>query len=139
MPQFVRTYKRRKAFLDSISVGDSVSMAATGAGGTTRQFKAWAKEDANFEADWKEAEEQGTDFIEDIAVERAIKKSDVLMMAVLKARRPDKYDRGSKLELSGGISVEGAREKLLNRLAKLKAGGQLIAQGPPALPAPEDP
>jgi hypothetical protein len=88
-------------------------------------MKRWREDDANFASDWDEAVEEGTDFIEDIATERAMKKSDPLMLAILKARRPDKFDRANKLELSGGIDVTGARAKLLNKIARLQAEGQL--------------
>jgi len=151
MSQFVRTFKRRKLFLDQLAVGSSLSFAAAAAGGTPRQFKSWRQADSNFAEDWDEAEEQGTDFIEDAATERALRKSDALMAMILKARRPDKFDRGSKLELSGGISVEGSKTKLLNKLARLQAEGKVL-QAPdeevpeisdekhseaPLLPAPE--
>lgn len=123
MSRFVRTYKRRKIFLDQLAVGASISFAAEAAGGTVSNFRAWKKSDPDFASDWEDAIESGTDFIEDVALERALTKSDPLMQMILKARRPDKYDRGSKLELSGGISVEGSKAKLLNKLAKLKAAG----------------
>lgn len=123
MSRFIRTYKRRKIFLDQLAVGASISFAAEAAGGTVSNFRAWKKADPDFAQDWEDAIESGTDFIEDVALERALTKSDPLMQMILKARRPDKYDRGSKLELSGGISVEGSKAKLLNRLAKLKAAG----------------
>jgi hypothetical protein len=133
VPEFVRTYKRRKAFLDALEAGNSDSGAASLAGGTLRQFRKWAAEDPNFEQDWKDAVEAGSDFIEDVATTRAIKKSDTLMLAILKARKPEKYDRGGKLELSGTVNVEGSRQKLLNRLAKIQAAA--IANGTPAVPA----
>ena len=137
MSHFVRTYKRRKIFLDQLSAGNSISFSATAADGTVKNFKNWRDSDADFAADWDEAIEAGTDFIEDVATERALKKSDSLMAMILKARRPDKYDRGSKLELTGGISVEGAKQKLLNRIARLQAEGQLSA--PADLAEPEVP
>jgi hypothetical protein len=129
MSRFVRTFKARKLFLDALELGDSVSKAATIAGATSRQFKRWREDDPDFAADWDEAEEAGTDFIEDTATDRALKKSDPLMLAILKARRPEKFDRGSKLELSGGIDVTGARAKLLNKIARLQAEGQLPSGG----------
>lgn len=143
MSTFVRTYKRRKIFLDQLAAGSSLSFAARAAGGVPRQFKRWREEDENFAADWDEALEEGTDFIEDIATQRAIKKSDTLMVMMLKARRPDKYDRAGKLELSGGISVEGSKAKLLNRIAKLQAISSSVQQEGPAteqevLPEPEE-
>lgn len=141
MSQFVRTFKRRKIFLDQLEAGNSISFAAHAADGTVKQFKRWRETDTDFAADWDEAIESGTDFIEDVATERALKKSDPLMAMILKARRPDKYDRGGKLELSGGISVEGAKTKLLNKIARLQAQGLLAAvtdESVEALPAPEE-
>ena len=127
MSHFVRTYKRRKLFLDQLAAGNSVSFAAHAAGGTTKNFKAWRDSDPDFAADWEEAVEEGTDFIEDVATERAMKKSDPLMLAILKARRPDKYDRGSGKAVEVNINVEGSKAKLLNRIARLQAAGQLPA------------
>jgi hypothetical protein len=155
MSNFVRTFKRRKIFLDQLTVGSSLSFAAAAADGTVQNFKKWRDADSNFAADWEEAIEAGTDFIEDAATDRALKKSDPLMAMILKARRPDKYDRGSKLELSGGISVEGSKQKLLNKIARLQAQGQLSGaslesveevpseepeevEAPKLLPAPSD-
>lgn len=129
MSRFVRTFKARKLFLDQLAVGNSISFAANAAGGSPRNFKRWRDDDESFAKDWEEAEEEGTDFIEDAATERALKKSDPLMAMILKARRPDKYDRGSKLELSGGIDVTGSKAKLLNRIARLQTAGQLSTGG----------
>lgn len=149
--RFIRSFKARKIYLDQLAAGNSESFAAEAAGGTARQFKRWRETDENFRQDYEDALEAGTDFIEDVAVQRALTKSDPLMIMMLKARRPEKYDRGSKLELSGGISVEGAKSKLLNKIARLQAQGQLpdgsgeeISQVPEAevqetkfLPAPD--
>lgn len=134
MSRFVRTFKSRKIFLDCLAAGDSISKAAQAAGATTSIMKRWRAEDANFAADWDEAIEDGTDFIEDVATERALKKSDPLMLAILKARRPEKFDRANKLELSGGIDVTGARARLLNKIARLQAEG-----GVPAPSSQEEP
>lgn len=130
MSYFVRTFKRRKLFLDQLAVGASVSFAAAAADGTSQNFRKWRDADPEFSKDWDDAIEEGTDFIEDAAVDRAIKKSDPLMAMILKARRPEKYDRGSKLELSGGVTVEGSKQKLLNRIARLQAQGQLPGSSP---------
>lgn len=118
---FVRTFKRRKLFLDQLEMGASVSFAASAADGSVSAFKNWRNADPNFASDWDEAIEAGTDFLEDAAMQRGLRKSDALAMFFLKARRPDKYDRGSKLELSGGINVEGSKAKLLNKIARLQA------------------
>jgi hypothetical protein len=124
MSRHVRTFKRRKAFLDMLEVGMSISRAADAAGATTQFFKSWRNSDEDFAKDWDEAIETGTDYIEDTATQRALEKSDPLMMMMLKARRPEKFDRGSRLELTGNINVEGSKAKLLNRLARLQAASQ---------------
>ena len=128
-----RSFKKRKAFLDALELSDSPSMAARKAGEDLSFFKRWAKDDADFKRDWEEAEEAGTDFLEDVATDRAIRKSDPLMLAALKARRPHKWDRAKQIELSGGISVEGAKGKLLNKLAKLRAEDEKERQRQKAL------
>jgi len=133
MSNFVRTYKRRKIFLDQLAVGSSVSFAAEAAGGTPTLFKRWREADPDFAADWDEAIESGTDFIEDAATDRALKKSDPLMLAILKARRPDKYDRAGRSNVEVNINVEGAKAKLLNRLARLQAAGTVSADGSEAV------
>lgn len=123
---FVRTFKRRKAFLDALEVGDSESLAAAKADGDIRSFRKWRREDSAFSDDWDEAIETGTDYIEDIATTRAMVKSDPLMLAILKARRPEKYDRNSgKASVEVNVNVEGARAKLLNKVARLQAQRQL--------------
>jgi hypothetical protein len=138
MSHFVRTYWRRKTFLDQLAIGDSISKAADAADGSVRNFKSWRESDPDFAKDWDEALESGTDYIEDVATERAIKKSDALMGMILKARRPEKYDRGGKLELSGSVNVEGSKQKLLNRIARLQASSIVPDEGPvESLPLPE--
>jgi hypothetical protein len=127
MPHFVRSFKRRKKFLDELTLGSSETAAARAADGSLRDFRAWRRSDPDFAQDWADAIEEGTDLLEDEAVQRALKKSDPLMMFMLKARRPEKFDKASKLELSGGISVEGSKAKLLNKLARLKAARALPA------------
>ncbi len=118
---FVRTYRRRKRFLDELAVGSSVSRAAMAAQGTPAQFKRWRAADPDFAKDWDEAIEEGTDILEDIATERAMVKSDPLMIMMLKARRPEKYDRAGKMDVGVTVNVEGAKQKLLNRIARLQA------------------
>jgi len=124
MSVFVRSYKRRRLFLTSLEAGDSESAAARNAGGTVGQFKKWRKEDENFDRDCTDAIEAGTDFIEDIATDRAMKKSDVLMVKILEARRPDKYRRSNAAGVEVNINVEGSKAKLLNRLARLRDQGK---------------
>lgn len=116
-----RTFRKRHLFLEALEVSESETKAARMAGEDIRFFRRWRDQDENFRKDWEDALEAGTDHLEDAATERALTKSDPLMLAMLKARRPDKFDRGNKLQLTGTINVEGSKAKLLNKLAKLRA------------------
>lgn len=61
------------------------------------------KKDAAFAAAWDEAEKVGTGFLEDEALKRS-KRSDNLLMFLLKARKPEKYrdgPRGGSLQMPG--------------------------------------
>jgi hypothetical protein len=59
-----------RSFLDCLAAGDSISKAATAAG-HDQHLQTLAREDENFASDWDEAIEEGTDFIEDTATDRA--------------------------------------------------------------------
>lgn len=61
----------------------------------------WRDEDPEFAAAVDEAIEEGTDVLEDIALRRAKKQSDTLVIFLLKARRRDKYGDKSLHEVSG--------------------------------------
>ena len=114
-----RTYKARKKFLDALAKGYSVSRAAAEADRTVKMLKSWRDDDPNFKADWEEAVEAGTDRLEDRARDRAYRDSDGLLMFLLKGRRPEKYRERTSVEHSGGINLEGSRDKLKLRIAAL--------------------
>lgn len=121
MAHFIRSNKRRKTFLDCLADGDSPSLAAATADGPLRAFNKWAADDPDFKADWDEALEAGTDHLEDVATKRAKEKSDPLMIMMLKARRPDKFDRAQRVETNATVHhLDGSKNELLMRLAKLR-------------------
>jgi hypothetical protein len=63
----------------------------------------WRKKDEQFNADWDDAVEQGTDLLEDVAVRRAKDHSDTLLIFLLKARRKERYaDRQEHTGKEGG-------------------------------------
>lgn len=75
--------------------------AAAQAGIGRRTLYEWCDDDPAFAAQVEEAVEYGTDVLEDVGVQRAVRHSDVLLTFFLRARRPDKYQDRSKLQLSG--------------------------------------
>lgn len=85
------TKKRMKTFLKALCEGGSVSEGAKKAGvGRTQLYKK-RKENKEFEMLWEDALEQGTDFLEDVAKNRAVEGSDTLLIFLLKGRRPEKF------------------------------------------------
>lgn len=64
----------------------------------------WEQEDEKFRADVLAVEELDTEDLEKVARARAKKKSDLLMMFILKKRKPE-YRDSVKLEHSGKLSI----------------------------------
>ncbi|HET7884269.1 MAG TPA: hypothetical protein VFL55_25505 [Acetobacteraceae bacterium] len=87
----IRTSKKRKAFLDAIEAGGSIQRACQAAGIARSAAYAWRDDDAGFASDWNDAVEQGTDQLEDAARQRALNGSDLLIIFLLRARRPHLY------------------------------------------------
>lgn len=77
-------------FLTRLATGASVTGAARGTGVSRATLYALRLQDEEFRARWDEAVEKGTDVLEDLALKRA-RTSDVLIIFLLKARRPERY------------------------------------------------
>ncbi|WP_374764277.1 helix-turn-helix domain-containing protein [Yunchengibacter salinarum] len=132
------TSRRRQRFLDALANGLSVSGAARMAG-VSRQalYRLRARDDA-FRAAWADGLASGADRIEDEAVRRAVDGvekpvfrggqivghvrdySDTMLMFLLKARRPDRYQ--AKAADTGKTDatpdpLEGSRDALYAKLA----------------------
>lgn len=86
-----RLAERKGLFLDALQKGGSVARAARAAGVCREQPYAWRRNDAAFAQAWAAAVEDGTDALEDLALEMAAKGSEKLVMFLLKARRPHLY------------------------------------------------
>jgi hypothetical protein len=73
-----------------------------------RSFYRYRSPDLEFAKAWDEAYEVGTDLLEDVALERAVAESDLLLIFQLKARRPWKYRDNAKVQHvgAGGGPVE---------------------------------
>lgn len=103
-----RNSQRVRALLAAFADGLSVRSACAAAGIGRSTMYEWLEADPALKAAYHDAYEDGTDLLEDIAVDRAKSTSDTLMTIMLKARRPDKYrDRSSTdLNLAGGVTVK---------------------------------
>ena len=97
----------RVRVLEALTTGLSVTGALKLAGVSRSQHEKWKREDDHYAQLCIEATDAGTDQLEDIALHRARKSSDVLAIFLLKARRPEKYRErdASLLGGNGPVSV----------------------------------
>jgi hypothetical protein len=79
----------------------------------------WRNEDPEFRDAWEAALDLGIDAMEDEAKRRAMASSDLLMIFLLKANRPDKYRDHSTVDINqttrvslDSLSVEDLRARL---------------------------
>jgi hypothetical protein len=109
-------------FLESLSDGQPVTRAAEEAEIPCRTAYNWRREDEAFARAWDEAWEQGTDRLEAVALERAVNGSDLLLIFLMKGRRPTRYRDNVRHEVDARltVSVEDARAQLEERLAAIE-------------------
>lgn len=111
--------ERRSYFLECLCENGNVTESAKLAGIPRTTLYDWRRADEDFARAWEEANELGTDALEDEATRRGkdgvdepifykgsevaqVKRySDTLLMFMLKARRPDKFKDRSSTEITG--------------------------------------
>lgn len=143
-----RTEEKRAAFLAVLAKGYSVTAAVETAGLARSTVYAWRESDPDFAKAWAEAEESGTDRLEDVAYQRATegvlepvyqggrlvgevrKVSDTLAIFLLKGRRPEKFNDKVKAEVTvpDGAALLTDQERAA-RIAALVAAGTARAKG----------
>jgi hypothetical protein len=135
-----RTSQRawKKAFLEALSGGATITHAARLAGVARSAVYALRDEDESFAVAWDEAYAEGSDTIEQEAIRRAVQGiegrpvtyrgqvvaemteySDTLLLALLKARKPESYRERMDVKHSGQIATPTAAELAANRAAGL--------------------
>lgn len=85
------TAERRAIFLRELSRSPVVGTAARAAGIPLAKAYRLKGSDPRFSAAWDEALTVAVDRVEEVAIARAMRKSDKLMEMVLKAKRPEEY------------------------------------------------
>lgn len=89
-----RQEKKREKVLIGLRRGWSISGAARYADISRTQLIKWRDNDPVFAAQMEDANQEGTDGLEDVATSRAKRgKSDMLLMFLLNGARPEKYRR----------------------------------------------
>lgn len=100
----IRTDQARVKFLSHLEATCNVSEAARVAGFGRTAAYAWREEDADFAAEWIEAENAAADKLEQVAFERATSgQSDKMLEILLKAHRPERFVERQKVEHSGSV------------------------------------
>ncbi len=115
-----RTPAAEDKFLEALKGGKSIAAAARAARVGRRTAYDWRDRDPVFAARWDEAFDEGTDRLEDLAVKGAEQGSERRLLALLKARRPERYQR-MHVEHSGSLEVmlSHAAETLAAKIARL--------------------
>lgn len=85
------TDNKKETFLLFLSEGNTVTLAARAIGVSRQAIYKFRDNDDSFRKLWDEAIEEGTETLENVAINRGKLNSDVLLMFMLKARNPDKY------------------------------------------------
>ncbi len=85
------TDNRKATFLLFLAEGNTVTSAARAIGVSRQAAYQYRDVDAGFKQAWDNAIEEGLDTLEDEAIRRAKKSSDLLLIFMLKAKRPEIY------------------------------------------------
>lgn len=90
-PETTARYKQR--FLAKLELGNAAAGAAKLAGVARSTVFGWKKNDPEFALAWEDSVHAAVDKVETSLMRRAIKNSDTAAIAILKAYRPERYDR----------------------------------------------
>lgn len=98
----IRTAKKGDKLLAKLRQGYSVSAACKAEKISRNAYYEWRKADPEFKQATDDAIDEGTDFLEDKARDRATSgESDTLLIFLLKGRRPEKYRERVDARVSG--------------------------------------
>ena len=108
----------QEIFLQVLARGSTIESAAQAAGIHRATAFRHRKTDKQFAELWDHAVESGTDVLEEIALKRAAEHSDMLLLALLKARRPERFMDRQRLE-HVRVDFSGAQEELERMALKI--------------------
>ena len=91
----------KRTFLTALTEQGNVRSACLVAGVTRQAAYKQRSQNADFAKAWDDALDDACDTLEQVAWQRATETSDVLLMFLLKAHRPDKYRENSRVEHAG--------------------------------------
>jgi len=111
-----RTPTRKEKFLKALSTGvPNVSRAMKAAGISRTMAYEWRKDDPVFAQQWEDTYQGAVDDMEADAWQRATRRqkpSDVLLIFMLKAHRPNLYKDRSQVEVIKKPEIDDAKDRL---------------------------
>ena len=117
------------AFLAALRVDAHITNAAKLAGVPVRTMYDRRDRDPEFAEAMREALDQSVDDLELVARKRANESSDVLLIFLLKANRPEKYRERHEVRHTGGTTVQIIEETVSD-----SPGPREAAPGPAGVP-----
>ena len=96
---------RQAAFLQALREKPIVGRAAERAGITVSTAYKLRGRSPAFAAAWDDAVVRGVDELEEVAMERALEKSDKLMELFLKGLRPERYRERVDVDVAGKVEI----------------------------------
>ena len=98
--------RKKEKFLRLVEDLGNITLAAQGAGVGRRTVYGWRAKDPDFASRWDAALEIGGEALEDEARRRAMESSDTLLIFMLKALKPERYNRAPIQTPQQGGSAE---------------------------------
>ncbi len=120
----IRTAVNRSRFLEMLGETGNVRDTCRALDLHRPTLYLWRQDDPTFAAAWEEAIALGTEGLEDEARNRAINGSDILLIFMLKALKPEKYRERSTVDINQTIRQDYRNlpiEELRRRLDELRA------------------
>jgi hypothetical protein len=118
----------RRLFLIELKSCGVISQAARKVGLTPSKISGWRKEFPKFDKRVEKVLDEFVDSLEVIAIERAKDKSDSLLLAMLKAYRPEKFHDRTRSEVN--MSLRGDKESPVKVIFSQDEVGEADVKGP---------
>jgi len=121
-------------FLSFLAEGNTVTMSARAIGVSRQAAYQYRELDDKFRQEWDHAVEEGIEVLENVAITRAKDNSDLLLMFMLKAKKPDVYREKIEINVNWrnelkqlGVDPEQHLSQMIeNARALLEANAEII-------------
>jgi hypothetical protein len=101
------TPSKKEQFIEQLQRDGNVTRSCEAVKLARSTVYGWKREQQEFAAQWDHAVDIGVGALEDEAVKRALKGSDILLIFLLKANKPEKYSDRVRQELVNPKDQDG--------------------------------